>query len=66
MSSAPKLRTAPGAKPDKTEQGAEMLRYFAEEASVGRVNPARGVLWGVLLAGGLWMGIFALYFLLNR
>jgi hypothetical protein len=37
-----------------------MLPYFAEKASEERVNPGRGVLVGLLLAGALWIGIFAL------
>jgi hypothetical protein len=67
MSTATTLRTAPGSETDKTEQGAAgMLPYFAEKASAERLNPGRGILWGILLAGGLWIGIVALYFLVER
>ena len=67
MSTAPTPRTALRREPDKGEQGAAgMLPYFAEKASAERVNPGRGILWGVLLAGGLWIGIVALYFLVER
>jgi hypothetical protein len=32
---------------------------FAEEASRERLHPGLGVLYGLVLGGGLWAGIFA-------
>jgi hypothetical protein len=43
-----------------------MLQYFAEKASAERLNPGRGILVGLLLAGALWIGIFALVSFFKR
>ena len=54
-------------EPQQGEPGvADMLSRFAGEASAERVNPGRGVLWGLFLGGGLWIGIFVLASLLLR
>ena len=67
MTSTTTLNAALGAKPQKGEQGAvDMRPYFAEEASTERVNPGRGILWGLFLGGGLWVGIFALVSLVKH
>jgi hypothetical protein len=47
-------------EPQTGEPGVDdRLSYFADEASAERVNPGRGALWGLVLGGGLWIGIFA-------
>ena len=67
MRTEAKARVAPRAEPQKGESGsADMLPYFAEKASAERVNPGRGVLVGLLLAGALWIGIFALVSFFKR
>jgi hypothetical protein len=67
MSRATKLKAAPKAEPQKGEPtGADLLPYFAEKASAERVNPARGVLLGLLLAAALWIGILALVWFFKR
>jgi len=61
------LKVALGAESKVGEQGvADALSYFAEEASAQRTNPGRGILWGIFLAGGLWVGMFAIVFLIRR
>ena len=56
-----------GTEPQKGEQrAADALSHFAEEASAERANPGRGILWGLFLGGGLWMGIFELISLVKH
>lgn len=57
LTAAPRLESQKGAPAT-----ADMLDSFAIEASAERVNPGRGLLWGLFLSGGLWVGIFALVF----
>jgi hypothetical protein len=67
MATATTLRAALGEEAQKGEQGAaDMLSYFAEEASAERVNAGRGMLWGLFLGGGLWIGVFALVSLVKH
>jgi len=67
MRTSAKPRVAPGTEPQKGESGSpDMLPYFAEKASAERVNPGRGVLLGLLLAGALWIAIFALVSFFKR
>jgi hypothetical protein len=63
MATATTMTFAPSAEPQKGEPGAtDMLSCFALEASAERIKPGQGVLWGLFLGGGLWIGIFALIF----
>jgi hypothetical protein len=67
MSRATKLKAAPKAEPQKGQPaGADQLPYFAEKASEERVKPGRGVLLGLVLAGALWIVIFALIAFFRR
>jgi hypothetical protein len=67
MATATTLRVALGTEPQKGEQrAADALSHFAEEASAERANPGRGILWGLFLGGGLWMGIFELISLVKH
>jgi len=60
MRTVAELRVAPGAEPKNGKSdSADMLPYFAQQASAERVSAGRGVLVGLLLAGALWVAIFA-------
>ena len=60
MRTKAKLKVAQEVEPQRGQaDAADMLPYFAEKASAERVNPGRGVLLGLLLAGALWVAIFA-------
>ena len=61
------LRVSSAVERQRDEPGAaDMLSHFAAVASAERDNPGRGMLWGLFLGSGLWVGIFALAFWLLR
>jgi hypothetical protein len=67
MRTAGNPKVPPRTESQKGESGsAGMLQYFAEKASAERLNPGRGILVGLLLAGALWIGIFALVSFFKR
>ena len=71
MTSTMPTTTFPGVEPAvEPEKGEAILEsrlpYFADQASAERVNPGRGVLLGLLLGGGMWIGIFTLVSFLKR